>query len=228
MPHAIANSTYTRYVSGGAPVTAYTTAAGAVDRLIEHIDGAREPTYNYLYVPNVDTAQHVYGPHADQTRATLAEADQQLTRLAEGLRGRGRLVASADHGLIEVPDRGKHLLRPDDELLELLVVPPTGEPRVPFFHARAGRADEFRRRFHERFGESYALLSIDEVENLGLLGPAPLADATRRRVGDFVALTDRPEILLYGPPVYHREAAAQRGYHGGLAPAEMRIPLVVA
>lgn len=227
VPAPIAGSAYSRYVSGGTPASGYETLDGAIDQLVARIGGARAPAYSYLYVPNVDTVEHVHGPRSAQTRAALAEVEAALARLAEALRGRGRLVVSADHGQIEAGDGGRHVLPPDDALLELLIAPPSGEPRVPFFHTRPGRAAQFAARFRERFGERFALLSIDDVEELRLLGPTPLSDATRRRVGDYIAITDRAELLFYGPPAYHSELLTTRGYHGGLLPDEMRVPLIV-
>ena len=58
-----------------------------------------------------------------------------------------------------------------------------------------------------------------------LLGPGPLAPHTRERLGDYMALSADREIVLYSP---ESEVAALKGFHGGLEPAEVRIPLIVS
>ena len=82
-------------------------------------------------------------------------------------------------------------------------------------------------RFRRRFGDVYALLSVAEAEALALFGPGPLAGAARRRIGNFIGLSPAPVALIYGTDLGDG-VGALRGYHGGLTPAEMRVPLIVA
>ncbi len=223
-PRAITDSVYTRYARGGREGYGYGALPDAVDAVVRRVAEAAHPTYTYLYYPILDAVEHARGPFSPEAEAHLAIVERELSRLADGLAGRARLVASADHGQLEVPDGTKAFLSPGDPLLDGLLHPPAGEPRVVMFHR--GTADGFPARFRDRFGERFALLSSDEAAGLELFGPF-LAAETRARIGDFVAIALEPAILLYGPPVHHREEAAMRGYHGGLMPDEMRVPLVV-
>jgi hypothetical protein len=59
---------------------------------------------------------------------------------------------------------------------------------------------------------------------LRLFGPGPLSDEAQARLGDFFAIALNNDVLLYEPSA---TLAAMRGFHGGLLPAEMRIPLIV-
>ena len=132
-------------------------------------------------------------------------------------------MVTADHGLIAVSERGRHAVRADDEIDELLIAPPSGEPRVPVFHVKEGKAEAFERRFRDRFGEWFVLLTAAEVERLELLGPGPFADVTRQRVGDYLALPIGEDVLAYEPP-----GDWMAGFHAGLTPAEMLVPLILA
>ncbi len=116
----------------------------------------------------------------------------------------------------------------DDELLQLLVVPPTCEPRAPCFHVREGKVAEFAQSFADRFGDRYALLTAAEAEELELFGPGPFADTFRARVGDFVAFPRGCEVLLSRPGDTRLGTELIRGFHGGLLPDEVRIPFVLA
>ena len=220
-------SVFSAHACGPTDASGYGTLPEAVDSVLDRHAAATAPLYTQLYVPSVDTAAHRHGPASAEVRAELAKVEAELARLAAGLRGRGRLVVSADHGMLSVPERGKRLLTPDDDLLAALEVPPSGEPRVPFFHVRAGAGARFERAFRRRFGDIYALLSVAEAEALALFGPGPLAGAARRRIGDFIGLSPAPVALIYGTDLGD-SVGALRGYHGGLTPAEMRVPLIVA
>ena len=222
MPNAITSSVYTSYVSGGANVTGYQTLSGAVDAVLARIAAATGPTYSYLYYPRVDAFAHDRGPEDEIVRAEVVHVDRELSRLADGLKGHARLMVTADHGLIAVSERGRHAVRADDEIDELLIAPPSGEPRVPLFHVREGKAEEFEQRFRDRFGEWFVLLTSSEVERLELLGPGSFADVTSQRVGDYLAMPLEADVLAYEPP-----KDWMIGFHAGLTPAEMLVPLII-
>jgi hypothetical protein len=132
-----------------------------------------------------------------------------------------RIVVSADHGQIDVSDADTCMLPDDDPMLELLRAAPTGDPRVPLFHVRPGRQAEFEAMFRDRFGERFALLTTDELASRQLLGPT-ISGATRSLLGDYTAIPGTPSVLR------HRLESPMRGYHGGMAAAECRIPLIIA
>jgi hypothetical protein len=108
--------------------------------------------------------------------------------------------------------------------MQMLLVPPTGDGRTPFFHVASGQYDAFEEAFRAAHGDRFALLTIHEVEDLGLFGPMPLSTEMRRRAGDFVGIAFGQAVLLYEPS----DKEPLRGYHGGLTPDEMRVPLVLA
>jgi Type I phosphodiesterase / nucleotide pyrophosphatase len=221
----IADSVYTRYVSGGHPVLPYDTLGAAIDAISARIEDAQEPTFSYLYYSAVDTAAHVNGPGSPEVADEVAKLDIELQRLADQLHGNARILVSADHGGYDVHPAQKLVLEPDDELTQLLLTPPAGESPVPMFHVRPGTQAEFAARFAAVAGDAYALLTTDEVDDLRLLGPQPLGDTTKERLGDFLALSAHGEAVVYAPET---AVVNMKGFHGGLTPAEVLIPLVVA
>ncbi len=222
LPSYISESVSSRYFSAAAPAQPYRRLAEAVDGVAARIAMARGPTYTYVYVPFVDQAQHERGPQAVHVRRALSSVVQQLERLAGLLTGRARVVLTADHGHIAVGMR--HIIMPDDPLMDMLEAPPYGEPRVPMFRARPGMAEAFADAFRARFGERFVLLSTDDAEALRLFGEPTLSDETRARIGDFIAPALGDDVLLYDPDEGLR---AMEGTHGGLTPAEMMVPLVL-
>jgi hypothetical protein len=220
LPRPIASSTYSRYAQAGA-AAGYDDLRAAVDLAGEHV-ASNESTYTYIYFPLVDALGHRLGPDASEVRSMAIFVDEQLGRLAGSVPPDTRIAVSADHGMVQVPAATKHTLDRDDPLLELLDAPPYGEPRVPFFRAKDGREDTFAEAFRARFGHAFALLTVDEAEELLLFGPEPLSEVARGRIGSHIAITTGTDVLLYEP------AEELHGYHAGLSAEEMRIPLVVA
>lgn len=225
MPGAISRSAYTRSISGGARIEGFNTLDDAVSQLVRRFAGEPEPSYTYFYYSKVDSTAHDHGPLAAATHAAALRLDEALALLHSHLKGAARIVVSSDHGGIEVDAARKIVIRPEDRAMAMLRTPPSGEPRAPIFHVRPGGGHDFADAFRAGFGQHFALLSLDEVAELGLLGPGGLSAAARARFGDYLALSAGGEALIYGPDKGYLEMA---GFHGGLDPREMRIPLIVA
>ena len=92
-------------------------------------------------------------------------------------------------------------MEPDDELLGYLEHEPWGTAPSVMLQVREDRAVQFETRFSERFGEDFYLLHTDEALELELLGPGPVAPVTRRRMGNYLALSaGSSAIYLQLPP----------------------------
>jgi predicted AlkP superfamily pyrophosphatase or phosphodiesterase len=79
-----------------------------VDQVLAWLDlpARQRPAFVTLYLNNVDTAGHSYGPDSPQVRDAISAADRQLGRLLAGLTSRGMLdtaniVVVSDHGMAE-------------------------------------------------------------------------------------------------------------------------------
>jgi hypothetical protein len=223
MPRAISQSVYSSYSAGYTPCRPWNTLRSAIDAITLSIFRATAPTYTYLYVPFVDSAEHTHGPHAGAVRRVLARVQRDVARLAEQLAGRARIVVTADHGLIGRSEM--HVWTRNDPLMAMQRFPPSGEPRAPYFHLHDGRHEEFAEAFRARYGDSFALITPAEAASCGLFGPEGMSDETHRRLGDFVGVALGADTLVYEP---EPSLAAMNGFHGGMLPEEMRIPLVLA
>lgn len=166
----------------------------------------------FTYLPNVDYAAHVHGLGSAEYAAELARADTVWSRLAATLPAGATLVGTADHGLIDYPESGKHLVR-DPEFRSLVFY---GDPRAVMV-----RGDG-------RLIEKLAAVTGAEVvapERAlewwgGGVDRHPELDA---RAPEAVLLAPRGALIL--PRGFDRRLV---GYHGGLEPAEVEVPLLVA
>jgi hypothetical protein len=224
------DTSYARYSRGHTPGLGYQSIENAIDQVIARVNGAKEPTYTHLYLPDIDTVCHHVGvDHPDVLKVVL-RIDAELERMSRTLGERGRVVVSADHGLIDVLKSDQAFLTDGDPMLDLLRVPPTGDARMPIFHVRPEQREAFADLFDERFRDRMILLPTAEAERLELFGPGKMSDLVRPRFGDFIAIPYRRATLAYAPVSVPGSAPAAPyiGQHAGLSPEEMRVPLCVA
>lgn len=227
-PGRIAQSIFSAYFSGSRPRHGYKTLQEAVDVTVARVANASTPTYTYLYTPLVDNQGHRYGIGRPQVRAALQELGLQMERLATGLNGHGRIVLSADHGLLDAPASARHRLTPSYNLMEVLRFPPSGDARVLYFHLRNGADSGTPQAIKQLLGERFLLISVDEAESLALFGPGPISPLTRSRLGDMLAISQGPDVIEYEPSGVAGRVMREASHHSGLTPSEMRIPLVLA
>ena len=222
VPEGIAGTAYSSYWTGhNAKYVSYEGHSDGVDEAIACARAAGNGSVIHFYTAEVDYAAHEYGTDAPHTIRALERTDSMLERLATQLPANTHLVLTADHGLLDGPT---HEIRPTDTLLNHLLHEPWGDSREMHFAVRPGRERDFETDFRKRFGEAAFLLTVDEVEALELLGPGPIGNAARKRLGTHLAISRGADAFMY-----HAKPDSMKfiGYHSGLTPDEMLVPLVV-
>ncbi|KAJ8907076.1 hypothetical protein NDN08_003558 [Rhodosorus marinus] len=184
------------------------------------------PSFAYVYYNEPDRQEHKYGHEDEIVKKTIISINDKLEdfwRRNEDIKDK-KIIITADHGHLVVSADNKLIIdqEADSELLECLKHRPTVEPRSPCFHVKTGCREIFAERFRKsRFSSRFALLSAQAAEDSELFGPKPLSNRARQSLGDFVALTtDRVALFQDHPDAFV-------GFHGGMTPSEMRIPLIV-
>lgn len=222
LPAGIAGSIYSRYSSGDTELRGYAGISSAFDAVAFRVATAKTPSFTYLYLPQYDAAAHEAGAEASRSMRVLRRMDTLLAHLGLRVPAGARIVVSADHGVIGTPRTSVVAMTATDELMPLLLAPPDGDGRAPRFHLQPGALGRFRDAFQERFGDRFALLTLDEAQEMRLYGPRPIAADVRERFGDLQAIPLDESVLVYGADEW------LPGNHGGLSAEEMRIPLVIA
>ena len=161
----------------------------------------------FTYVWQIDFAGHVSGLESDEFTAALELAADIWQGLAARLPPDVTLIGTADHGLIEYDEMDKILVR--------------GEPFDSLRYAGDTRGVHLWGDSRV-FEELSALTGGQLVDPLALLGPDPSGEA-KRRVGDVLLMAPEQKVIL--PPGFDKRL---RSYHGGLAPAEIEVPLLVS
>ncbi len=222
VPEGIANTPYSDYwVGHKATYVTYEKFSGGIDAAISSARASRERRITYLYTVDVDYAAHEYGTNAPQTMGSLRRLNTEVERLAKGLPSTARIVLTADHGHL---DGQAHEILPTDSLIEHLLHEPWGDAREMHFAIRPGSEEAVETDFRQKYGDVAFLLTVDEVEALELLGPGRIEDAARRRLGTHLAISRGADVFLYRSK---SDSMKFIGYHSGLTPDEMLVPLIV-
>ena len=223
LPEPIAHSTYSGYQTGGRQTRSY-SALQQLPELIGAALTASSPSFTYCYLPEFDALCHEHGARSEQAIAALRGIDALLGQVRDRLPSDARMLVSADHGLLDVADEDTYLLRHDDALLRQLRSAPCGEPRTPHLFVKEGEAAAVREALVEATAGAFAFVTQAEAERVELFGPGGLSAFARRRFGDLIGVALRPATLELALPLPPGKAP-MRGRHGGMAVAEVRVPV---
>ena len=131
-PEAIAESAFSRYAYRGARRIGYGTLDDLHDRIVEAVDGA-QGGFVYAYAPQFDTAAHRHGCRHPEPGRVISDFQKLFERLCESLaRREALLLATADHGFVDIAPERQLTLGDHPALEALLARPLVGEPRVAF------------------------------------------------------------------------------------------------
>lgn len=181
------------------------------DELVEAtVALARPGRLVVAYYAGVDVAAHLHGQHSDEYRSALSQAATMWTAMAARVSPDVAMLGTADHGHVDYRSADKLLIR--DRRYDRLRV--FGDPRALY----AAGPPELVGELAEDTGAE--CLGRDDL--VPLLGPGPHHPELADRLPT-AALLAPPGTLLMAKPFDRRLI----GYHGGLEPAEIDIPLLV-
>jgi hypothetical protein len=172
----------------------------------------------YAYYPGVDEVAHAYGLGNRYYTAELAFADRLVADMLDALPSDTALVVTADHGQVDLAPESWLPLGDIEELVEECA----GDGRFRYLYARRGAAAELLAGAHAAHAANAWVVSREQLEDEGWLGP-PASNAIRRRLGDVVLAASRD--VAFVDPALPREPRLRSG-HGSMSAAEMLVPLV--
>ena len=228
VPERIRGSVYSSYFNGGLASAGYRSLPEAIDIVSQRVMDASEPSFTYLYVPRVDSVAHLHGIARPEVRHALVGVDNELARLHAAIGSKGRMVVTADHGLLDATAPQRHTLRANREIQPLMISPPSGDARVMYLPTWAWAGERMRRYFDRRFGEKFAVIDLDEAIKLEMFGPEPPSEVAMHRLGNQIAISTGADMLEYSAARGPGRMVQLNCHHSGLTPEEMQIPFIVA
>lgn len=173
----------------------------------------------YGYWEGLDKVGHVHGVDSEHYRAELAAVNQFIKAVAQQLPPDGRLIVTADHGMVDCDSEVVVDTADFTAGISLLA----GEPRMRHIFTESGQADVVASRWAERLADDANVVLREDAISAGWFGE--VSDHHRQRIGDVLAVA-RGQTKLTAPTRDGR-ISALRGQHGALTEAEMLIPLAI-
>lgn len=172
---------------------------------------ARQPGRLILtYFPQVDYAAHVWGLRSTRYREAVRLVNDAWDQILHRLPADAAVIGTADHGVIEYSEEAKLLIR-DPELDELVF---WGDPRSVYVRGDMRLIEELAMR------TGGSVVMPGDLEEMWGEGTAhPLLGA---RKPDAALLAAPGTVIL--PKGFDKRLV---GYHGGLEPGELHVPLLV-
>ena len=221
----IADTPYSNYWTGNHPYIIYEKSDNGVKAVLERVEQVKGPAITYFYTSTIDWMAHEFGTDSLKTQNALKKLDVQIERLMKGLRGKAKLVLTADHGHLNGVIQAIEF---SDPLMDFLDHEPWGDMREMHFAVTPFKESLFERMFKDRFGEIAYLITAEELEELRLMGPGLITPTARRRIGTHIAISKGTHAMKFMAPSLKKEPRIHRSHHSGLTHDEMLVPLIIA
>lgn len=186
---------------------------------------ARERTYTYIYLGDLDDHAHHFGPDDPRVWMEFLAFSRRLGYFIRERRRRGRsdtlMLITADHGHIYTPNQPEFELRNHPRLLDCFTMIPSGEARLPFVFLRPNREEQFMRYLEDTWPGQFLPVPAQQAIQAGLFGSHTPYERLADRVGDFIIIPQGDAYWWFG----NRDNPLL-GRHGGMSKIEMQSPLL--
>jgi hypothetical protein len=221
-PAEIIDSDYNLHHCAAAERRPYDSLERLVDQVEAAVKSGPERKFVYAYWPAYDAISHRHGALSAEAAREFARIDEAFGQMLKRLSGTETVVvATADHGFIDVPE-DQSLELPAD-LASMLRFPLCGERRVAYCHVH--EPDAFLKKAQDWLGERAEARRSRALVEEGWFGPGEPHPRFAERVGDVVLVMNGHFTVKDWTPGEARHLHI--GNHGGPTADEMMIPLIV-
>ena len=186
-------------------------------KTVRRLSKRRKHKYIYTYWHKPDNTMHIYGVHSAEAKNEVQMINREIESLCKKLKN-SLIIITADHGQVDCVNK---YLEDYPILTDMLKVPPSVEPRALSFFVKDGKVEAFKEEFNKVFGDSFRLMTKEEVFSENLLGFGNAHRKTTDFIGDFFAVATGNVMLNI-----KRSDFEAIGGHAGLLKKEMTVPFI--
>lgn len=186
---------------------------------VEKICNEEGRKYLYTYWPEPDHSMHGKGIFSEDAKEWMRIIDKKVSELSTKLKDT-LIIVTADHGHI---DGENVLIKNHKKIVECLKHLPTIEPRAVNFHVKDDMKEKFEIEFKKEFGDSFILLSKEEVIDKKLFGIGKEHPRFNEFLGDYLGLAKKKVSIFNNKDEYDEMI----GVHAGITEWEMKVPFIV-
>lgn len=228
-PSPIADSPFSRFAWAGASRLGYRSLSELQREVVAHATLMQQQRggFVYAYLPHFDSVAHEHGWLSQAAGDTARALDQLFSSLRAALDRQGiLLLATADHGFVDIASSKQLRLEQFPALGRCLATPLWGEPRVAFCRVHPWLIEEFRVVCRRDLSGAVDAYDSDTLARAGWFGPPPNGQHLSSRIGDFTLISREGYTLVDRLPGERMHAFI--GMHGGTSAEEMQVPLAMA
>ena len=227
-PNYINDSTYSKYMFRYAKLNNYKNYDELFKMLETDLRKDGEKEYYYVYIPNIDSIGHKYGPKSLEFKLEINKFFKEFDKFFINIKDLNLIdiIISADHGQIEADLSKMIYLDKEVKNIERFlkrnkkgdVYSPCGYVRDLFLHVKEEKLEELKDILSKNLKDRALVFTIDELSGLGVF--PYIGDRFYDRVGNLIIIPlDNNTVWMY-------ESFNQKGVHGGLSKSEMEIPFL--
>ena len=225
-PRNISDSPFNRALRGQGVVTPYTDLDDFFACLKRGVTQTTGRHYHYAYWSEFDHIAHTAGASSSEAQAHLEAFEAAFEAFLTKIEGTSTLViVTADHGFIDHDPASIISLGDYPEIEGCLSLPLSGEARAAYAFIKPGRNQAFEQEVTDLLGDRITLYRSSDLHAAGWFGAGLQHPRFLDRIGDYVLVPKGRGIVR--DAVFGEKKASMVGYHGGMHPDEMWVPLIV-
>lgn len=222
----IQNSAFTKAISRKAKRLGYSNMKGFFRQIRKAISSHHQRKYIYAYWPGFDTFSHDYGINSRKTEKHFRQIDQKFREFLKSIEGTNSIIiVTADHGLIDVEEKGIIWLEEHPQLKECLSLPLCGDARTVYCYVHPSKARQFENYVRTAFKGFCYLYKSEELIKKNYFGLFEANPKLQERIGDYTLILKEGYVLR--DKLLNEKRDKMVGFHAGLTKEEMLVPLIV-
>lgn len=204
----------------------YTNAFSKAKKLVKAKNNRKK--FIYIYWDLFDMEAHLHGVKTDETSKAVKMLDKRLFNdfLDRVSRKDTLFILSADHGFINVDMDETYFFHEHEDLMDMLIIPPSGEQRFTYLFTKHGKLDDVKDYINTNLKKQAFVIESSKAIKMGLFGNNEPRKETLNRIGDLILIPKNNNVFTYA---YTIEDILFRlkGQHGGISEEEMLVPLIM-
>ena len=217
------NSAFSKFCYGDKPKKGYKDINQCFNLLKEEL--TKDTEMIYVYVPHFDEIAHMNGINSQDARNVFFTIDKVFNKIVDENKKSDILyIVTADHGLIDTKPHEIINLNDYQEIKDCLILPLCGDPRVAYCYVRANKLQKFRELVRKKLSPYCDMYSIEDMIDDNFFGLFDINPKLYSRIGDEILIMKDHYVLT--DHVYREQHKQLIGFHGGLSPDEMIVPLI--
>jgi len=186
------------------------------------IVATKEPSLNYLYIPELDKYGHRNGWSSPGWAAMLEDLDAQLRSFCTSLPKDVGVIITADHGMLET-EKARQLVLDEAYEKSGSVQFVAGDTRVNYVYLDSALAIPDVLSDLQSTNYAFDAVVTSDAISAGWFGE--VTTAARARLPELMLLA-KSNYTLYHSKYFKPRSFEMIAHHGALSPAETKVPLI--